>query len=1390
MTEESPTRIRRRWPIRLATAVGLVVGGLLLLLAALVAFLDTGPGHRFLVDRIAALSPSSGLKVRIGRIEGSIWSDARLRDVRLYDPEGLFAESPLIDLDWRPAAWLANRLSIDSVTSDLVILHRLPRLRPSERPGPILPDFDIWIGRLEVEQFRLGEAITGTRRSARISGSADIRSGRAVVRLDGAVRGSGERLRLALDAEPDRETFDLEAYLNAPEDSVVGALIGTRRPMVLQIGGDGSWAAWDGSATLRMSGRPTANLRLRVREGRHSLSGRIAPAPFLGGKWARLTAPEVQVAADATLADRKLDGRLSLRSQALKIEALGRLDLARSRFEDLRIGADLLRPPALFPNMSGNRVRFTLLLDGAFGTANFAYRLASPHVAFDNTGFDDVLAEGRGRLSKAPVTVPIRLSARRVTGVGDVAGGILANLRIEGRLRITSRQVTGEGLALSSDKLKGRLGLFLDLVTGRYDVILSGGLTRYFIPGLGIVDVTSELKVGPGPGGRGTIVSGRGRAWVRRFDNAFLAGLAGGLPQIETGLIRTPDGIIHFRDLRLRGPAIDIRGNGYRRRDGTFYFEGTGTQRQYGRFSLTLDGQIDRPKLTVRLDRPMDSLGLRDVLLNLDPTRDGFDYRAEGGSTLGPFTARGAILLPRGQPAVIQVATLQVSGTTALGSLRADPGGFNGRLDLAGGGVDGQLLFSPAGTIQRIEAHLRASNARFAGPPPISIRRGRLDGTILLDPEGTSIDAKLVARGLSRGSLSLANLEAQVRMRGGSGQVRASLAGSRGRSFALQTLAEIAPDRIRLTGSGTIDRRPVALTKPAVLTREDGGWRLQQTSLDFAGGSAVVAGLFGETTIEMSARLDAMPLTVLDMLNPRLGLGGVASGTLTYRSGTGDAAPAGDVNLRIRGLTRAGLVLSSRPVDVGLVARINGTSAAARAVAVSDGRTIGRAQARVSPMSGGGTMIEQLMRAPLFAQIRYDGQADTLWRLTGIELIDLSGPVAIGADLTGTLANPAIRGSMRTETARLESPILGTVVTNFRSSGTFDGSRLVLRSFSGSTRNDGTVSGRGSFDLSSEAGFAIDLAIQADAAQLIDRDDLRAQVTGPITIRSGGSGGTIAGDVQLVSGRFRLGAATAAAQVPRLDVREINRPETEGPPPTPAAPWRLDLDVSARNRLQVTGLGINSEWRANLEVGGTVDAPRITGEANLLRGTYDFAGRRFDLERGRIRFLGESPPNPELDIVAEGGVQGLNATIRVSGRSDRPEISFSSVPALPEDELLSRLLFGSSITNLSPAEALQLAAAVTALNDSGGGLDPINAVRSAIGLDRLRIVPADIATGQGTAIAAGEYIGRDFYVEIVTDARGYSATRLEYQITRWLSLLSTISTVGRQSASVRVSRDY
>jgi len=1363
--------------------------GLLMLVTVGVWSLDTGPGHRFIIDRIAQLAPSSGLRIRIGRIDGSLWGEATLRDVRLYDPQGLFLEIPEADLDWRPAAWLANRLHINSLESDLVVLHRLPKLRRTGRRGPILPGFDIYIGRLEIDMLRIEPPVTGARRSGRLLAKADIRNGRAMIDLKAATN-AGDRLLLLLDAEPDRDRFDLETRLVAPPGGLVGAIFGTRRPMQIAIQGEGNWTVWNGSAQMDVSAHRVIDLALAVREGRYSLSGQLAPAPVLKGKLQRLSSPRILVTGEATLENRLLDSTLSLRSAALAIDAAGVLDLAESAFDGVHINAHLLRPPALFPNMTGTGVRLRATLDGPLGTARYDYTLSAPRVAFDNTGFEDVRAQGRGRLSKAPVIVPIELRARRVTGVGTVAGGILGNLKVDGVLKVTAKTLAGEGLALSSDKLKGKLSLLLDLVTGDYTVSISGQLTRYFISGLGIVDVLTDLKVVPGPGGRGTRVEGRGRAWVRRFDNAFLRSLAGGLPQIDTRLTRGSDGVLMFDNLVLTGPGIRITGNGLRRRDGTFLFKGGGRQAQYGPLRIALDGRIERPKIDLLLSSPADALGLADVRLNLDPNTQGFAFRADGGSVLGPFTTNGQILLPQGQRATISVAALDVSGTRASGALRSDLGGFTGELAVNGGGLAGRLLFSPVGTIQRIEAHLKADRAFLAGPAALSVRKAALDGVLLLDPAGTSIEGTVTGQGFRRGKIALARLAANVSLRGGSGEVRASLAGSRGRVFDLQSVTRIAPDRVTFVAQGTVDRRPIRIEPGAVLTREGDGWRLAPTSVQFAGGAATVSGRFlGSEATELQIGVDRMPLSVLDIIYPQLGLGGYASGKLNYVLPKGGALPVGRADLTIRRMTRSGLVLSSQPVDVGLAAVLNANALAARAVVNSGGKLIGRAQARLSPLRPDGNLGDRLMNAPMFAQLRYNGPADTLWRLTGIETIDLSGPIAVGADVSGRLADPVIRGLVRTEDGRLENAVTGMVVERMKAGGRFDGSRLVLDSFAGSTRGGGAVSGRAAFDLAAARGFGIDIAIEAKNAVLLNRDDIGATVTGPLTIKSDGDGGVIAGNVRLERSRFRLGRA-AAATIPRLNITEVNRPADEAEAQQPGRPWRLDVQARAPNRLQVSGLGLDSEWRADLDIKGTIDNPAVTGRADLVRGSYDFAGRRFDLERGSIRFLGEAPPDPVLDIVARADIQGLNATIRVTGTGLRPQIDFASVPAMPEDELLSRLLFGTSITNLSAPEALQLAAAVASLQGGGTGLNPINEVRRAAGLDRLRILPADVATGQGTSVAAGKYLNRRIYAEVITDGAGYSATRLEFQITRWLSLLSTISTVGRQSVNVRVSKDY
>jgi len=1379
--EDPPRRrLRQDWPRRLLNELLALFVALLFLLAGLLVLLDSAPGHRFIVDQLSRMETASGLKIRIGRIDGSIFGKSQLRNVSVADGRGVFLTSPNIKLDWTPGAWLDNKLYVDSLTAERVTLIRLPKLKPSVKKGPILPGFDIHIGELRVDRLDIGPGVGGKPRSGSVRGKADVRRGRALVELLALVSG-GDRIAFHLDAEPDRDKFDVGARVIAPADGLFPALIGTHRAVNLAIGGIGSWSRWRGTASLDLSGRPTARLALGVDAGRYRLQGQWAPAQFLTGKFQRLTYPVVSIVGDATLKDRLLDGQLRISSPELRAVARGALDLGTNRYRGLRLGIDLLKPPALFKNMTGKSVRMVWTLDGPFATADYSYRLTSDFVQFDNNGFTGLHAEGRGRLTPWPMRVPIRLAASAITGVGDVAGAMLANPRIEGWLSITPKLVQGQDLTLTSAKWNGKLSVLIDLVTGRFDVLLSGTMKRYLIPGLGIVDVVTDLHVVPGPNNQGSHVAGTARAWVRRLDNSFFRELTGGLPSLTTNLERGQDGIVHFANLQIFSPKLRLSGGGVRFRDGTFHIEASGRQAKYGPVRLVLDGHIDRPKLDIFLPSPNQTLGITNMRLALDPTPAGYNYRANGGSRLGPFTSVGQILLPHNAPTVIAIASLDAGGAHASGNLRSDPGGFSGRLTLANGTLGGTLDFSPAGQAQRIDAHVSATNANFPGS--FAVRTGRADGIIILADDRTTVEGSVDARGLSSGAVVLARLTANARLVNGEGQVRAAFAGRRGAAFAFSTLANITPDAIRLTGSGRIDRQPLVLNQPAVLTRAGDGWALAPTSISFAGGSATVSGRSGSAP-EVHAQLGGMPLQVLDLFWPNLNLSGSATGRVDY---AWKSNRTGRLDLKVRGLSRAGLVLASKPIDVAVAAIVSGNQAGLRAVAASDGAIVGRAQAKFAPL-GGGPLVAELMNAPLFAQLRYSGPADTLWRLTGSEVIDMSGPLAVGADITGRLADPQIRGSLRTQNGRLESQVTGMVIDHVASQARFAGAQLIFSQITGQTVNGGSISGGGSVTFSGGKTL-LNLSFNADQALLLNRDDVAARVTGPLTLKSDPNGGVISGDLRLNKGRFQLGRASAAAAVPQLNVRETGLDEEDVIPPTSLHPWKLNLKL-AGDDLQVTGLGINSRWTTSLQIGGLADQPRFTGRADLVQGNYDFAGRIFRLDRGSIRFQGESPPDPLLDIHAEAAVQGLSATVSVRGTGLRPEITFASTPPMPQDELLSRILFGTSITNLSAPEALQLASAVAALQSGSGSLDPINALRRAIGLDRLRVVPADVATGQKTAIGAGKYITRKLFVEVVTDGQGYSATQVEYQMTRWLSLLSTVSTIGRSSASVRISKDY
>ena len=837
-------------------------------------------------------------------------------------------------------------------------------------------------------------------------------------------------------------------------------------------------------------------------------------------------------------------------------------------------------------------------------------------------------------------------------------------------------------------------------------------------------------------------------------------------------------------NLALSSPKLAANGQASWQ-NGRFTLASTGKSSDWGPFALDGEGTPAAPQFTARLARP--GYGLTAVMAQIDSINGGWRVTGDAQSSLGPVALRAGVGL---SPAVrLDVQQLSVAGFSASGRLdQTAAGPFAGILEIAGKGLAGNARLSAAGGVQQADVTLAGDNISLPFATPVTADRVRLTARVRLPEAGADINADAQIAGLERGTLLVEQATGKLQMTGGTGTATLALKGNSGEGFNLAFAGDIAPNRWRITGGGDYDGRAAKLAGPAVITRDAAGWHLAPVTLTSALGNAELSGDWGDTR-NLSARLDKVSLQMVGLAYPAINLAGRISGTLALAQ-VGDAAPTGSAALRLNGLSRSNITSTSTPIDVGVNAALSSGGTVVRAVIVRAGKVEGRAQARLGPIpAAGDSLIDRLFGASVTGQLRFAGLAQDLWGLSGLTALDVRGQVQVAGDVSGTLGDPQVSGVIRAAGARVEAPLLGAVATDASLDARFTASKLELTRFSGRS-GKGSITGSGSIDLSYERGFPMDIRLAVTDAAILGRDDLSATGSGNIRVATDEYGGVVSGKLDLSRAEYRIGR-TAVAEVPVLQVTERNtrilgRRTVQYVAPTR---WLYNLAITADRRFMVTGMGIGSEWQADVRLRGGATTPELFGRIQLVRGDYDFAGKRFQLTRGDIRFLGGYPADPVINVTAENTGNGFTAFLTVDGTAQRPAIKFSSVPALPEDEVLSRVLFGSSVTDLSAPEAIQLAGALAGLRGSGG-FNPIGAVSKGLGIDRLRILPADTVTGRRTTVAAGQYLGRNVYVELATDAAGYNATSIEIGLTRTLSVLSQVATLGGTSASVRWKKDY
>ena len=1378
-------RKRRLWRVMAG-----IIAGIAMLLAAALALLDSSIGHRFVANQIASLAPASGLRIQVSRIEGSLYGTATLHDLVLSDPQGEFARVPEAELDWRPLSWFSSGLDVRTLALHRGRLKRFPELLPGDPDAPILPNFDIRVDRLEVDRLTLEEPVLGETRTVDFLAQAMITDGRAQLEAKGNLGGE-DRLALKLDSRPDDDQFDVDLDYAAPKGGFLAGLTGANDDLTIRVLGDGSWSEWDGALLVRQQGKRLVALKLSNRAGSYSALGQVDAGPYLPAALEPLVGGRMALSLSSTLEDSVADGTMALIGKGIRLTGRGAVDFAGNSFDDFSLRAVLTDPRAFGPAIRLENARLTAQLDGQFRNLTVRHLLSAGELEVSGTRLAKLTQEGVLTYSDGVLTIPLDVRTQRVVTGLAMADPRLVNGRLNGTMTLDGSRLSAERLQLRFPGLRARVALRGDIDRGRYAVSGPVEFDDLALDSVGAASGVAEIDFGLASNGQWTLATDL-RAALPEPENATIANLAGEEITVSGHIEMGADQPIIFEDTRLAGSKLSLAVDGMRDPDGRTFVGGMGNHTTYGDFSFTAEMTGEGPQAQVLLDNPVPAAGLRNVQVLLQPDGEGFAIAANGQSTLGPFDGDLLLTFPEEQPATIAVRRMDVWQTSVSGEFVLLDDGVSGRLDLSGGGVRGDIVLRPEEGGQGFDVDLNVREASFAGETPITVRRAQTQFSGVLSAGHSNVQGALRAQGINYGTLFFGRVAARAELTDGTGDFTVSAVGSRGSGLSLQAQGDIAPDRLALAARGEFGGERISMPRRAVLEKqEDGAWYLHPVQLTYGSGHAIAQGTFGGTSDPSgSFKFSEMPLSLLDIALGEVGIGGTISGVVELQAHR-NAPPTGRAGIMLNQITRSGLTLSSRPLDIGLVADLSAEKLETRAVIEEDGERRGRLQARIANLQASGGLVDRLYDGDLFAQLRFTGAADSLWRLTGVEVFDLTGPVAVAADATGTLSDPRVNGTVSSDSLRLRSGVTGTDIRDVKAKGSFSGSLLRLTSVSGTASNGGSVTGSGTVDI---AGLGktlpkIDMRLAARNATLVDRSEMGATVTGPLRIVTHGNNGTIAGRFTIVSARWRLGTTEEVAALPDIPIEEINLPPDIAPTVRQAQPWRYLIDARGQDGIKVTGLGLESEWGATVRIRGTTADPRVGGVASLRDGEYRFAGTSFELTRGRILFDENAPPDPELDVLAESSVDGFTARVAVTGSGLQPEIQLSSVPGLPEDEILARLLFGGSFQSLSATDAVQLGAALAAFR-GGGGMDPINQLRSAIGLDRLRIVAPDPALNRGTSIAVGKNITRRFYAELITDGAGYSATRLEFRITSWLSLLASVSTIGRESVSIEARKDY
>ncbi len=1390
---------------------------------------QTDAGRAMVADLMNGLPLGSAGRLQVQGLDGDIFGAFRIQRLAVIDAKGPWLEATDLSMRWRPAELLMRRFHAVRIAAGRIDILRAPQPPPApsgarSQPLPVSvrvdqlqlavetePGFSLrhglWDVSGRVHVTRKGAADGQVAAQSRLhpgdglNAAFKLGEGKDVLLRADAVEASGGALSGALGLASDKRLL-VHARVSGTTDQgalAVSAVSGSDQ--VLEAVGDWgkagatikadvNFAASRRTSFLAVRAGPTAHLIVHARQlpaapRRHTLFGpRPAPAGDVYAVQASL------VARDAAIA---FQGPVNWRQTATT-----GLDV------HVRV-ADLSRWLP-FPKIGATEAAG--VASGDLKAIDFKGVLNGRQITL--YGYSVAQASGPSTISWSPKA--LRLQAHLI-GAGGVGAGVIPallgprpkvdlDLTVSPNLHVLfhTLNVLGSGVHVEA---QGGQTLF-----GGFDFKGSGLISNLAVAhagAKGTLNATWSASLG------GADMAKREAGWRIAFDAAahnFASGFAdadhllGASPTLKAQGV-FGDGAIRVDHADLDGSALKTSFKGRLDLHGGLDLDGTwaaagpveaGPVEIAGRAAgkVQLAGALNAPQIKLGADVASIDLGT----LRITPAHLALDLVKDDTGLSGDLALSGA---SRYGPAMLKSAFRLAGSGVDLTGLSADAGGVkaSGALSLRDG--------EPSKADLSLDAHagaflssgeLKGTVSLYGGAPGQGDQRQR-DQRQRDQRQGDQIanglNARLNLTGQNiaapgvPGVLHSLSLQAQGPWSRLPLKISADSVDPIGWRFAGSGLLIQADGArtLQLSGAGRVRKIDFKTLQPAVLKLTPAAEDLHLT-VSLGGGQAEATAHMGRAiggadAVTAKATLTGVTLATLDP-----DLAGTLSGDLSVE-GRG-ATLGGALNVALAG-ARSRDAPMSLALDGQIHADLSGNRLKLAASATNAEGLTSNLDLTLPASAATQPFHLSLDRTqPMQGAFSADGELRPLWDLFIGGGQTLAGRVATHGVLSGTLNNPKLVGEASLEKGRFQDIGSGLVLQNFTLNADFGVDAINVRQASGVDGHGGTVSGVGDISLQRDGGSTF--ALKLNKFRLFDNDLGRASVSGAVTVNRAADGHA------KLTGALKVDRADIVANTPTptgvvaLDVVEINRPVVEGEEtaaarPSTAPPVALDVTIKAPRGIFVKGKGLNVELSLASHVGGTVSAPELTGVANLVLGSYDFAGKRFDFDqRGSIK-LGTTPEDIRLDLSATLQEPTLTAVVRVTGTAAKPEIKLSSTPVLPQDEVLSEVLFGSSAAQLGPSQAAELASALASLA-GGGGFDVLGRLRQFAGLDRLALG----AGVTGTGVAGGKYISDNVYVELIGGGREGPAASVEWRVRKNFSIVSEVGAQGDAQLSVQFRKNY